>query len=183
MAKLPDQYIAALLYGTGILSVFGIVCLAILYVSFLLPWNGLFFGALNDIAVAIHYFLQVPISVAVHTKLTESGAQPSLRVLLVGIAAMLIAAALQTLLVVGVLRFEIEVVMLMPMTMVVLWWFWVSGDLRRQYGVVPLRKRIDVLGGLYFGYPWWAFRTASLFRQVPSAVTAGPDRPASDQER
>ncbi len=139
-------------YTSGTVSIFGILFLVAFYTT---PIGLL--GTLNDIAVFIQYGFMLPIALALHQLIRHHRPILSLVALLLGIAGMLAVIALQILLVTGVLPFAQQIGMVIVGFLVVLAWFVITGYLGRSTGRMPKSMFLNVLAGLYIGYPVWAF--------------------------
>lgn len=70
---------------------------------------------------------------------------------------MLAVIVLQLLLVTGVLSFQQQIGIVLVAFLVVLVWFVINGYLARSTNLLPKSMVLHVLGGLYIGYPIWAF--------------------------
>ena len=72
---------------------------------------------------------------------------------------MLAVIVLQLLLVTDVLPFANQIVPVVIAFLVVLVWFIINGVLARSTDKLPSNMLLNVLAGLYVGYPFWAFST------------------------
>ncbi len=142
---------------SGFVSVFGIVFL-IAFFAFGAPT-----GRLNDIAVIVQYSLMLPIALAMYQILKPVNPTLSLAALLIGIPGMLAVIVLQVLLVTDVLPFANQIVPVVIAFLVVLVWFIINGVLARSTDKLPSNMLLNVLAGLYVGYPFWAF---SMWRRL-----------------
>jgi hypothetical protein len=138
-------------YASGIVSIFGIIFLVTFFTV------GSPFGKLNDIAVIVQYVLMLPIAITLYQFLRPYGPRLSLFALLIGVAGMLAVIVLQLLLVTGVLPFGQQIGMVIVAFLVVVLWFVMNGRLGRTGGILPKSILLNVLAGLYFAYPFWAF--------------------------
>lgn len=139
-------------YVSGVAAIIGLVFLAIFFGG-----GPEYFGPLNDTAVIIHYILLLPIVLTLYLMLRPYGQTLNLIAAIIGLAGMLGVIVLQTLLVVGVLPFEQQIGMVIPAFLVAMVWFVITGYLGRSTGVIPKSVVLNVLAGLVFGYPVWAF--------------------------
>ncbi len=138
-------------YVSGVVAVFGIVFL----VAFFTVGGG--FGKLNDIAAIVQMILMLPIAFALQRFLRPHGSALSTVSMLLGIAGMLAVIILQLLLVVGVLTFSQQIAMVIPAFLVILAWFVINAYLGRSIDVLPHSMLLNVLAGLYIGYPVWGY--------------------------
>jgi len=138
---------------SGFVSILGIVFL-IAFFGF-----GASTGRLNDIAVIIQYSLMLPIALAMYQILKPVNPSLSLAALLIGVPGMLAVIVLQILLVTDVLPFANQIVPVVIAFLVVLVWFIINGVLARSTDKLPSNMLLNVLAGLYVGYPFWAFST------------------------
>ncbi len=148
-------------YASGIVSIFGILFLVAFYTTFTEA-----LGKLNDTAVFIQYGFMIPIALALHQLIRHHRPTLSLVALLLGIAGMLAVIVLQILLVTGVLPFAQQIGMVIVGFLVVLAWFVITGYLGRSTGKMPKSMFLNVLAGLYIGYPVWAFLLGRRLRAV-----------------
>ena len=140
-------------YVSGVVSVFGIIFL----VAFFGGAGGQF-GTLNDIAVIIQYVLMLPIAVAFWRYLQPDNEGLSLIAFLIGLVGMLTVIVLQSLLVANLIPFEFYIVIVSTGFLVATVWFVITGIVGRAAGKLPNGLALDILAGLYIGYPIWAFR-------------------------
>ena len=157
-------------YASGVVSIFGIAFLVAFFTTFIGP-----LGTLNDAAVVIQYVLMVPMAVALHQILHRFGITASPVVLLLGILGMLAVIALQLLFMAGVLQYAQYIVPVSAGFLVVLGWFLMVRRLGYPTGAIPASLTLNILAGLYVGYPVWAF---SLGRRLREAGTEGVGRGA-----
>ena len=153
-----------LLYVTAAISVLALAALTLLYVSFAVSLGDFPYGPTNDVLTLVHYAMLVPIVLTVHGLVRISDGARAKKALMVGMAGIALVVLLQLLLVIGVLPFEVQVLMVIPAFFLVLYWYFVAGTLGRKTGVLPTSRRLDVLAGLYVGYPFWALRVAKTLR-------------------
>lgn len=140
-------------YVSGVVSVFGIIFLFLFFGG-----AGEKYGPMNDVAAIIQYVLMLPIALALQRLLQPYGAERSRAVMRLGIAGMTAVILLQTLLVVGVLPFGIQIILVIPAFLVVLAWLVRNRNLGLSANIVPESMPLTVLAGLYVGYPFWAFK-------------------------
>lgn len=138
-------------YASGVISVFGIVFL----VAFFTVGGG--FGKLNDIATIVQTILMLPIAFALQRLLRPLGSALSMVSMLLGIAGMLAVIILQILLVVGILTFNQQIGMVLPAFLVILAWFVINAYLGRSIDVLPHSMLLNILAGLFIGYPVWGY--------------------------
>jgi hypothetical protein len=139
-------------YASGVVSIFGIVFLVIFFSV------GGVFGPLNDVAVIIHYTLMLPVVLALYVLLRPYRPGLSLIALLVGLVGILAVIVLQAMLVAGMLPFSQQIKLVIPAFLVALVWFVMTGVMGRAAVQMPGSLPLDVLAGLYVGYPIWAFK-------------------------
>jgi hypothetical protein len=144
-------------YLSGIVSVFGIACLVALYVILFAYGEDVGFGRLNDVSVIIHYSLTLPIALVLRQLLHQNGPRLSLIGLLLGVSGMVSVIVLQALLVVSVLSFGQQVGFVILAFVPIVGWFVINGRLGDSSDIPPGSMCLQVLAGLYFGYPIWAF--------------------------
>ena len=149
---------------SGFVSIIGIV---FLFAFFALRAPT---GRLNDMAVIVQYALMLPIAFAVYQILRPANSTLSLAAMLIGVPGMLAVIVLQVLLVTDVLPFANQIVPVVIAFLVVLAWFIINGILARSTDKLPSNMLVNVLAGLYVGYPLWAF---SVWRRIRA--------PAQDQ--
>lgn len=143
-------------YISGVAAIIGLVFLFLFFGG-----AGDYFGPLNDIMVIIHYVLLLPIAVTVWLLLRPLGNPLNTPVLVAGLAAMLAVIVLQSLLVAGMLPFQQQIVMVIPAFLVGMVWFVATGQMARSLGILPKSAVLQVLAGLVFGYPVWAFKVGT----------------------
>lgn len=140
-------------YVSGVVSIFGIV--------FLLAFFGGLggrFGTLNDVAVIVQYVLMLPIALALLRYLRADGGRLSQIAFVVGLVGILTVIALQSMLVAKLIPFEVYIGIVSAGFLVATVWFVLNGIVGRASGKLTTGWLLDVLAGLYFGYPVWAFR-------------------------
>lgn len=148
-------------YISGAAAIIGLVFLAIFFGG-----GPEYFGPLNDIAVIVHYILLLPIVFTLYLLLKSYGQTLNLIALGFALAGMLGVIILQTLLVVGVLPFEQQIGMVVVAFLVAMVWFVITGYLGRSTGIIPKSVVLNVLAGLVFGYPVWAFMLGRRLLEV-----------------
>jgi hypothetical protein len=146
-------------YASGVVSIFGIVFL----VAFFAGVGGKF-GTLNDVAVIIQYVLMLPIAVALWRYLQPDNERLSHIAFLIGMVGILTVIALQTLLVANLIPFQSYIVIVSAGFLVATAWFVITGIVGRAAGKLPNGLVLDILAGLYVGYPIWAFRLGHRLR-------------------
>ena len=141
-------------YLSGIVSAFGIL--------FLLAFFGGVggqFGTLNDVAVIIQYLLMLPIAFALWQSFRGQAEGLNLSSLLIGLAGMITVIVLQSMLVSNQITFGSYITIVSIGFLVATAWFVITGVLGRREGKQwPSAMGLDILAGLYFGYPFWAFK-------------------------
>ena len=87
-------------------------------------------------------------------------------------SAMIAIAALQALLLAGVLEFEEQVIFVAIAMLLLIIWFVVVGRLGRQNGLLSGRTTLmSILGASYFGYPIWAFWLGRELRRADRSLS------------
>ena len=130
-------------------------------------------GGANDLCVLAQYALAVPVAIALHRRNRLTDPQLSLAVTVLGVSAMIAIAALQAMLLAGVLEFEEQVIFVAIAMLLLIIWFVLVGRLGRQNGLLSGRTTLmSILGASYFGYPIWAFW---LGRELRRAATEALD--------
>lgn len=146
-------------YASGVVAIFGIVFLILLYVGIFTENQTLqLFGPMNDISVIVQYALTMPLALALHQRLKSSGPILSGAGLLIGFAGMIATIILQAMLVTGMVAFAQQVGLVMVAMLVVGVWILIVSHLGRRSGDLPVSVVLGVLAILYIGYPVWAFR-------------------------
>jgi hypothetical protein len=145
-----------LAYISGVVSIFGIVFLVLFFAG-----AGGQFGTLNDIAVIIQYVLMLPIVAIFRRYLTPDNERLSQAAFLIGLIGMLTVIALQSLLVANLIPFPPYIIIVSIGFLVAMVWFIINGMVGRAAGKLPGGLVLDILAGLYVGYPIWAFRVGS----------------------
>lgn len=144
-------------YISGVVSVIGIVFLGLMFAGLER------FGPMNDVTIIIQYIVMLPIVIAVWMILRPQGNPLNTPMLVLGLAAMAAVIVLQVLLVTGVLPFERQVYMVTAAFLVGIGWYVATGQMARPLGLLPRSVPLQVLAGLYVGYPVWAFKVGALF--------------------
>lgn len=145
---------------SGIISLIGIIFLITMFVLFATPYReqGLLFGLLNDILVALQYLLAIPIALALYRILGPQNPALILAATIVGIGAMIIVALLQFALVFEVLTFQQQAVWASLGILVgVGSWLIITGLVARSIARLPNSMIMSAIAVPYFGYPFWAF--------------------------
>jgi uncharacterized membrane protein len=169
---------AAAAYASAVVAPIGLVFLVALYISFGVGARsqGLVFGWINDVLAVVTGLLMLPIAVAVHVLLRERAPQRSRLALIVGIGANVAIVILQSLLVVGSLTFEQEILPVLIAFLALVVWYVTTGFLGSSAGVLPHGVRMGLVAATYVGYPFWAVWLARhLLRRSAERVS----RPAS----
>lgn len=115
------------------------------------------FGAINDALTIIAYGLMLPVVPAMHVLVRETGGVRSLVLAAVGVVGIVVTMVLQLLLVTGAIPFERQVGMVSMSILTAGAWMVGTGYLARSTGFLPNGVRNGILGGLYLGFPIWAF--------------------------
>lgn len=144
-------------YLSGVVAVIGIVFLGLMFAG------AERFGPMNDVTIIIQYILVLPIVITVWMILRPLDNPLNTPMLVLGLAAMLAVIVLQVLLVTGVLPFERQVFMVTAAFVVGIVWYVATGRMARPLGLLPQSVPLQVLSGLYLGYPVWAFKVGALF--------------------
>lgn len=144
---------------TGVVAPVGLVFLVAMYAAFGAGARsqGLAFGWVNDVLAIVTGLLMLPVAVAVHALLGSHAPAASRFALVIGIGANLAIVVLQSLLVLGALRFEQEIGPVLVAFLVLAVWFVLTGYLGSSSGLLPNGVRMGVLPVTYIGYPIWAF--------------------------
>jgi hypothetical protein len=148
------------LYLTAAISVIALLALALLYISFAVPLGSFPYGITNDLLTAVHYAMLVPITLFVHNRVKHVDEQRARTALWIALVGIVLIVMFQVMLLTGVLKFEIQILMVIPPFFFVLYWYVVVGTLGRRSSTFATSRTLDVLTGLYIGYPVWALRIA-----------------------
>jgi hypothetical protein len=143
-----ERLVIGSLMASAIAAAVGIVFLILFFSG-----AGGFFGPLNDISVVIQYLLMLPIMSYIH-RLLPSG--QSIKLQVIGFGGVLAVIVLQTLLVIGLIPFQRQIVMVIPAFLVVTFWFAIIEQAGRDEPLLPKGRAQAILAGLVFGYPFWA---------------------------
>jgi len=159
------RFAALCAYASGVVSIFGIIFLFAFFGGI-----GGQFGTLNDIAVIIQYVLMLPIAVAFWRFLQPDNERLSLIAYLVGLVGILTVIVLQSLLVANLIPFGSYIVIVSAGFLIASAWFVLTGIVGRAANKLPNGLVLDILAGLYVGYPIWAFRLGKrlISRDDPS---------------
>ncbi len=152
----------------------GIVSIIIFYVLYLSTGDGMGFGELNDAAVVVQYTLMLPIAVHLHSKLRVIEPRLSGISLAFGLIGMEGVIVLQLLLLAGVIPFSQRIGMVSAAFLIALIWFILNKRIARGTDIIPGSMTLNVLAGLLFGYPFWAYKFARsnrLSRVQQTSVT------------
>ena len=115
------------------------------------------FGLLNDIIVALQYFLAIPVAIALYRILSPYS--PSLiRVgTIIGIVSMLVVIILQLALVFEVLTFQQQALWVsLFMLLGIGSWLVITGLVARSTELFPNSVLMSSIAVPYFGFPVWA---------------------------
>ena len=115
----------------GIAWIVGSAALIIFFVK------GGIFGRINDAVSVFQFLFLIPVALALHRLLSAYSPVLSLSVVVVGIAAMLVFAALQVLLVLGRVSFEQTFRIVLALGGIVGLWWLVTSVLALNHGVLP----------------------------------------------
>ena len=153
--------LAALCAGiSAVVSAFGIV--------FLLAFFGGLggqYGTLNDIAVILQYLLMLPIAYMLWRFVLVENKARSMGSMLIGMVGMLTVIWLQSLLVSEQIDFGTYIVIVSTGFLVAVLWFVLNGQMgRKEYEDWPTSVGLDILAGLFFGYPFWAWKMRNWFK-------------------
>lgn len=144
--------------ASAVVSGFGVVFLAALYVGFFTGNAELLgFGTLNDLCIIIQYLLALPVLVAFHRIISPQSPRASTVATLMGLVGILIVVGFQVLLIAGVMTFSDQVVFASAGLLVIGGWILIISY--RLQVTTNLRNGLllGILGFLYVGYPVWAF--------------------------
>ena len=140
-------------YLSGAISVFGILFLALFFGG-----AGGIFGPLNDLAVVLHYVLLVPLAL-IAQRLAVPNDQPLKRWMIAyGMAGKLAIILLQILLLTGLMPFSQQIGLVSTAFLAVTVWFVAAPALMTREAFFPKNIVLNLLAGLYIGYPIWAFK-------------------------
>ena len=145
---------------SGIIAMIGVVCLVAMFIFFAqsLQSLGEKFGMVNDTCVAIQYLLTIPVALALEQLLRPYSPTLIRLATALGILMMLIVVVLQLALILGVMRFEQQVVWVsLAMIVGVGTWLVITGLVARVTGKLPNSVLMSGLAVPYLGYPVWAF--------------------------
>lgn len=154
-AKAAMLRLAALCAGiSATVSAFGIVFLLAFFAGL-----GGQYGTLNDIAVILQYVLMLPIAYVLWRFVLVEKRSLSLKSFSIGLAGMLTVIWLQSLLVSERIDFGPYIVIVSAGFLVAVVWFVLNGRMgRKEYEDWPTSRGLDILAGLFFGYPFWAWK-------------------------
>jgi hypothetical protein len=145
---------------SGIISAFGIVFLITMFILFATPHKeqGLVFGLLNDICIAIQYLLTIPIAMALYRILSPHNPALIRVATVVGITSMVIVIGLQLALIFEVLTFQQQAIWVsLAMLIGVGSWLVITGLVAGSTGKLPNSVVMSAIAAPYLGYPVWAF--------------------------
>ena len=149
----PDRMTRFVIHCSAASAAFaaaGILFLVIFYAGIPL------FGPLNDAAVVCQYLLMLPVFYLVNHITGGKGGKDIQLVQVLGLSGMLAVITVQLLLILGVLRFERQIVMVIPAFLVVAAWFVATERAGRKDPRLPKGTTRAMLAGLVIGYPLWA---------------------------
>jgi hypothetical protein len=147
-------------YSSAIFAAIGLVFLTIFF-------SGVsIFGPLNDVAVILQYILLLPIMVTLWRMLKPYGRKLNNFALVVGIAGTSAVIVLQTLLVLRVIPFEVQILLVIPAFLIAMLWFVLTGYLGRTDDRIPKGTGLHILAGLVFAYPIWAFKLGNNLQRL-----------------
>lgn len=178
-------------YASGAIAAAGIAVLIPMSVSFAAgeTEQALAVGRINDVLVMVSYLLAIPSVLALGMLLRPHAPALSGLATLAGFGALMAIVVLHSLLISGVLSFEVESGQVSIALLVLGVWFVVTGVLGGRTGILPRGGRMGLLAATYVGYPIWAFwfarRLLNLSGDPVSIPGARADRypPAARKER
>jgi hypothetical protein len=141
-------------YVSGFIAFVGLVFLAIFFAGAPL------FGPLNDMAVVIHYFLLLPIMGYLYQILKPYGERLNKISFAIGLVGVIGVIVLQSMLVLGAIPFQQQIVLVIPAFLIGAVWFVLIERLGRRDDRIPKGLTLHILAGLVFAYPVWAFKLA-----------------------
>lgn len=162
----PERSIAFAAAGwaavaSGVLGVAMVATLIAMFVGFALGPNArstaLRLGLVNDVLTTVVYGLALPVVPVMHVVVRETGNVRSLVLATLGAVGIVVTLVLQWLLVSGAMTFEQQIGSVSVALLAVAAWMVGTGYLAWNVGFLPHGVRDGLLGGLYIGYPIWAF--------------------------
>jgi hypothetical protein len=163
-----DPAAGRIAFVSGIVAAIGVVFLILFYVLFFatpLAALGQALGWLNDLCIAIQYLLTIPLALSLRRILRQYAPRLVNVATIVGIASMLIVAALQLALVLGVVTFAQQVLWVsLAMIVGVGIWLVITGVVARSTERFPNSLRMSLVAVPYLGYPIWAFWLSRYLR-------------------
>ncbi len=153
--------LAALCAGvSAVVSAFGILFLLAFFAGL-----GGQYGTLNDIAVILQYVLMLPIAYVLWRFVLSKDKEHNLLSFLVGLGGMATVIWLQSLLVGDRIEFGTYIMIVSAGFLLTIFWFVLNGQMgRKQYNDWPTSVGLDILAGLFFGYPFWAWKMKKWFK-------------------
>jgi hypothetical protein len=157
--RVGSRWTGMSLVVSGLIQVVGVVALLAMFAGFATGQRGFAYtvGTINDASAIVVYPLAVPGILALRPMLRTALGAAGEALTLVGLVAVAAIAALQLLLVGGVVGFEQQIG---PVTIAFLAlgaWFVAVGGVGRSRGL-PVGVALGIAAGLYVGYPLWAVR-------------------------
>lgn len=144
---------------SAIVAAVGIVFLLLLYVGFFTGSEGLLrFGPLNDFCIIVQYLLALPIVVAFHRILSPQSPRIAILASLIASVGIVGVVIFQYLLIAGAMTFEEQVGYASASLLVIGVWILITSTVARRDGLLNINLGVAVVGALYLGYPFWAYR-------------------------
>jgi hypothetical protein len=141
------------------ISIISIICLIAMFVLFATPHKelGYLFGMLNDICVALHYLLTIPIALAFY-RILYPYIPPMIRfATIVGIFSMLVTIGLQLALIFEVLTFQQQGVWVsLSILLGVGFWLLITSLVAQKTGKFHHSVIMHAIAVPYLGTPVWA---------------------------
>jgi hypothetical protein len=164
--------VSAAMRTSGVLGGVGFVFLVGMYAAFAVGarQTGMALGWVSDVSGVITLPLAIPGIIALHARLRPHGAGASDALLVVAIGATGAIAALQLLLVTGVLPFEQEIGPVAAAYIVMIGYFVGSCRMAERARLFRGGTLLGLAAGLMAGYPIWAFRVARAIEPAASTV-------------
>ncbi len=148
-------------YISGTISIFGILFILIFYGFYLSTGKAYGFGEMNDIAVILQYIFMLPLFFVFHKILGTSNQRTSFIGFSFGLIGALSVIFLQLMLVTGLIPFSKQIGMVTIAFLITLTWFVINKTLDRDNILTPRSMFLNIMAGLLFGYPIWAFKVAN----------------------
>lgn len=147
-------------YISGTISIFGILFILIFYSFYLGTGKAYGFGVMNDIAVILQYIFMLPLFFVFHKILGSSNQKTSFIGFSFGLIGALSVIFLQLMLVAGFIPFSKQIGMVTIAFLVTLTWFVINKTLDKGNILLPRSMFLNIMAGILFGYPIWAFKVA-----------------------